>query len=437
MTSIIPTLSTISPDFASKWEAYKQKFSLAGALMGHQARQQAVRDIIEQVRSGGDVTLCGFSEKFDGVKLTPSELRISNDELAAAHAAMPGELLAALRRAIANVREYQERIKINAPQDWKNTNGSTLGVRYNPLRRVGICVPGASAPLPSTVIMTVVPALVAGVQETAVISAPRFQGSIHPVILAVCHELGVTDVYRVSGAHAVAALAWGTHTIKKVDKIVGPGNIWGQLAKKEVFGLVDIDSFAGPSDVLVLADDSANPAYIAADLLSQAEHAPGSSMLITDSTQLAAAVQAQLSDQLEKLSRVEATRKCVTEDSLIVVAENIGRCVELANDFAAEHLQIQCRDSQAVATQIVNAGAIFIGHYTPVACGDYYAGPSHTLPTGGSAKIFGPLNVNDFLRQSSIISYDKPSLGDAAGDIGTIAAIEGLDAHAQSVTVRL
>ncbi len=405
--------------------------------MNQQARQQTVRDIIDQVRSGGDKALCQFSEKFDNVSLKPEQLRISDAELAQAHKDIPAELLSALRHAISNVRDYQEKIKIKAPADWQNSGGTRLGVRYNPLQRVGICVPGASAPLPSTVIMTVVPAQVAGVKETAVISAPRFQGTIHPVILAVCYELGVTDVYRISGAHAVGALAWGTETIGKVDKIVGPGNIWGQLAKKEVFGLVDIDSFAGPSDVLVLADDSANPAFVAADLLSQAEHAPGSSMLITDSAQLAHEVSRELSVQIEQLGRAQATRKCISEDSLIVIAENMAQCIDLANDFAAEHLQIQCKNSDSIADKIVNAGAIFIGHDTPVACGDYYAGPSHTLPTGGSAKLFGPLNVNDFLRQSSVISYNKESLKKAAADIQTIASVEGLDAHARSLTIRL
>ncbi|MBN2064223.1 MAG: histidinol dehydrogenase, partial [Sedimentisphaerales bacterium] len=233
------------------------------------------------------------------------------------------------------------------------------------------------------------------------------------------------------------ALAWGTESVGRVDKIVGPGNIWGQLAKKEVFGLVDIDSFAGPSDVLVLADESAKPAYVAADLLSQAEHAPGSSMLITNSMQLAQGVSKELSLQIEQLGRAEATRKCITEDSLIVVGESMSECIDLANDFAAEHLQIQCKEPDVIAGQIINAGAIFIGQETPVACGDYYAGPSHTLPTGGSAKLFGPLNVNDFLRQSSIISYDKNSLKKAAANIETIARVEGLDAHSRSVSIRL
>ncbi len=435
--TVINCLNTSDADFAGNWTAYKQKFSLEGALLNQQARQQAVRDIVDRVRSGGDNAIAEMTAQFDNVKLTPDKFRVTNEELAAAHAALEPELLAALREAIDNVRSYQEKIKVAQIPDWQTKSGATLGVRYTPLDRVGVCVPGASAPLPSTVIMTVVPAQAAGVKETAVISAPRFNDNIHPVILGVCYELGVTDVYRISGAQAVAALAFGTDNIRKVDKIVGPSNMWGQLAKKEVFGLVDIDSFAGPSDVLVIADSSANPEYVAADLLSQAEHAPGSSMLVTDSPELAENVKKELTIQLEQLGRADATRKCLSEDSLIVLAENMDQCIELANDFAAEHLQIQCTNSQEVADKITNAGAIFIGHYCPVACGDYFAGPSHTLPTGGSAKIFGPLNVNDFIKQSSIIKYDKNALAQASSSILKIAEVEGLDAHARSVSRRV
>ncbi len=435
--TIINCLNTNASSFETAWTAYKQKFSLEGALLNQQNRQQIVRGIVDDVRTKGDVALSQMTSQFDNVDLSPDKFRVSDDELARAHKALEPQLLSALRKAISNVRDYQQQIKIRQIPDWQTAEGAILGVRYNPLRRVGICVPGASAPLPSTVIMTVVPAQVAGVRETAVISAPRFNGNIHPVILGVCYELGVTDVYRISGAHAVAALAFGTEHIGKVDKIVGPSNIWGQMAKKEVFGLVDIDSFAGPSDVLVLADETADARYVAADLLSQAEHAPGSSMLITDSADLAEKVKSQLELQLNELTRAESTRKCLTEDSMIVLARDMEECVELANDFAAEHLQIQCKDSEAIAGKIINAGAIFIGHFCPVACGDYYAGPSHTLPTGGSARIFGPLNVNDFLRQTSIISYDKPALQKAADAIETIAAVEGLDAHARSVSRRI
>jgi len=394
-----------------------------------------VRSIIDTVRRQGDAGLAECTAKFDGVRLQPSEFRIPAAALQAAHAKMDTKLLAALRQAIANVRAYQQTIKIKAPTDW-TVEGRRLGLRYTPIRRVGVCIPGASAPLLSTVIMTVVPAQAAGVPEIAVISAPRFQGSIHPDILGLCYELGVTEVYRVSGAQAVAALAFGTACIPKVDKIVGPSNWWGQLAKKELFGLAAIDSFAGPSEVMILADDSANPAYLAADMLSQAEHAPGSAILVTDSDELAQQTALQLEKQLAQLERSEATRQCVKDFSLAIITDSMVQAIAIANDFAAEHLQIQCQDSDAVAQQIRNAGAIFIGHSTPVATGDYFAGPSHTLPTGSSAKFFGALNVNDFLKQTSIIHYEAEALARAAAAIATIAQAEGLGAHARSVTIR-
>ena len=435
--SIINRLNTSEDGFKKSWIEYKRKFSLEGVLLNQQARQQAVQKIIKRVRCGGDQAIAEMTAEFDNVTLAPEEFRVSVAELKEAHSNISQELMTALREAITNVRDYQEKIKICPPADWQNANGTTLGVRYNPLNRVGICVPGASAPLPSTVIMTVIPAQAAGVKETAVISAPRFNGNIHPVIMAVCYELGVTDVYRISGAQAVAALAFGTDNIKRVDKIVGPSNFWGQMAKKELFGLVDIDSFAGPSDVLVVADDSADAEFVAADLLSQAEHAPGSSVLVTDSARLADEVTKALEVQLEQLGRAEATRQCLSEDSLIVLTKDMDECIDLANDFAPEHIQIQCRNEQEVAEKITNAGAIFVGYYCPVACGDYFAGPSHTLPTGGSARIFGPLNVNDFLKQSSIVRYDKTALSNAADSILKIAEVEGLDAHAKSISRRL
>jgi histidinol dehydrogenase len=299
-------------------------------------------------------------------------------------------------------------------------------------------VPGASAPLPSTVIMTAVPAQVAGVKEIAVVSPPRYEGSIHPVILAVCHELGIKEVYRIGGAQAVAALAFGTQTIRKVDKIVGPGNQWVTLAKKEVFGIVDIDSVAGPSEVLIVADESANPAWVAADMLSQAEHDPGSAVLLTTSDKLAQSVLKELDMQLGQLKRSQQTAACLSQCSMIIVAKDMEEVISLANEFAAEHLQIQCgSQSQSVAQKITNAGAIFVGEYSPVAVGDYWAGPSHTLPTGQSAKFFSALSSNDFIKATSIIEYDKQKLAKSAADIIRLAETEGLDAHARSVSARI
>jgi histidinol dehydrogenase len=285
--------------------------------------------------------------------------------------------------------------------------------------------------------MTVVPAQVAGVKEIAVVSPPRYKGTIHPVISGVCHELGITEVYRVGGAQAVAALACEKGTIPKVDKIVGPGNKWVQTAKLIVFGYVDIDSVAGPSEVLIIANDAANPAYLAADMLSQAEHDPGSGVVFTDSQELADKTLNELKKQLKQLDRVKETTRCLEEFSAIVVFANMAEAVEQANEFAAEHLEIACGgDSNKIADRIENAGAIFIGEHTPAAVGDYWAGPSHTLPTGQTAKFFSALSANDFVKSISIIEYDKKKLAKSAEDIIRLAETEGLDAHAKSVRIR-
>ncbi|MBE0535840.1 MAG: histidinol dehydrogenase [Phycisphaerae bacterium] len=395
---------------------------------GDVARQ--VRDIVEEVARRGNDAVIEFTERFDHVRLTSEELRIGPDELTAAHRGLDDALMATLRQAIANVRAYQSAIFIGG-------RDVPEGIRYTPLKRVGLCIPGASAPLPSTVIMTAVCAIVAGVSEIAVISPPRHNGTIHPVILAVCRELGIDEVYRIGGAHAVAALAWGTQTIAKVDKIVGPGNDYVQLAKKEVFGLVDMDSFAGPSDVLILADETANAAWVAADMLSQAEHNPGAGILVTHSQQLAQRVLGELEGQAKQLDRADATVACLKEFSAIVVVPDLQAAIDFVNNFAPEHLQIQCGDrSRNVLARIENAGAIFVGPYTPVAVGDYWAGPSHTLPTRQTTRHFSALTSNDFIKSSSIIEYDKQKLLESADDIIRLAMTEGLDAHARSVNIR-
>ena len=424
------------------WRNLRAKLSLEGELLGNKQRLEQVRDIVEKVRQGRDAAVAKLTAAYDKVELSPNEFRISEKQLSQAHKQLDSELLAALRQSIVNVKKYQQKImvrEVGIPTWNVDKEGLRLGVIYRPLKRVGVCVPGASAPLVSTVIMTVVPAQVAGVEQIAVISAPRpdCDNSIHPAILGVCWELGVKEVYRVSGAQGVAALAFGTETIGRVDKIVGPSSWWGQLAKKEVYGLVDIDSFAGPSEVLIIADDSARGQWLAADMLSQAEHAPGSALLITDSEQLSREVAEQLDKQLAELSRKEATRQCVQQFCLAVVTRDMDEAIDLANEFAAEHLQIQCKDSETIAGRIENAGAIFVGEYSPVAIGDYFAGPSHTLPTGGSARFFSPLHVNDFLRHSSLISYGKKGLETGAKATIAMARAEGLDAHARSVEIRV
>jgi len=392
---------------------------------------EQLRSIIQDVMRNGDKAVQKYTEKFDGIKLVPEQFLISKEALQKAHAEIDKELLTSIRSAIKNVRRYQEEIFIG-------DKSNHPGIKYTPIKRVGICVPGASAPLPSTVIMTAVPAQVAGVKEIVVVSPPRYNNSIHPVTLAVCNELGITEVYRIGGAQAVAALARGTDTIRKVYKIVGPGNQWVQMAKREVFGLVDIDSIAGPSEVLIIANDSANPAWVAADMLSQFEHDPGSAVVLTDSQRLAEKVLNELKKQAAQLDRADRIINCLKECSGIVVFENMTKVIEAANDFASEHLEIQCgRQSKEIADRIENAGAIFIGDYSPVAVGDYWAGPSHTLPTGATAKFFSPLSANDFIKSTSIIEYDREKLAKSAVDIIRLAEAEGLDAHAKSIKIRL
>jgi len=392
----------------------------------HHALQKIMQDVFER----GDEKVAEYTAKFDGVKLTPEQFQVSKEELRKAHREVDSDLLASIRQAIANVRRYQEDIFIGNKNAYR-------GIKYTPIKRVGICVPGAAAPLPSTVIMTAVPAQVARVEEVVVVSPPRYNKSIHPVTLAVCCELGIYEVYRVGGAQAIAALARGTDQIPEVYKIVGPGNQWVAMAKREIFGLVDIESVAGPSEVLIIANDSANPAWVAADMLSQAEHDPGSAILFTTSQKLAEKVLGELGKQIEKLDRADGTTKCLNKYSGIVVFEKMDDVINWANDFAFEHVQIQCgKRSREIAGKIENAGAIFIGEYSPVAVGDYWAGPSHTLPTGMTAKFFSALSANDFVKSTSIIEYSKGQLEASADDIIRLAMVEGLDAHARSVQIR-
>ena len=432
MTETLQAILMDSKDaeFETKVRGLLAEHSMRSFLQTRQELAQSVRGIVDDVGRRGDAAVSDYTEKFDKIKLNAGQFRIPSEQLKQAHASLDKDLLASLRKSIANVRRYQSEIFIgNQP--------THPGIRYRPLRRIAVCIPGASAPLPSTVIMTAVPAQVAGVKEIVVLSPPRYQGSIHPVILGLCHELGISEVYRLGGAQAVAAAAWGTETIAKVDKIVGPGHDVVQLAKKEVYGLVDIDSFAGPSDVLIVANEQANPAWVAADMLSQAEHDPGAGILVTHSRQLAEQVLAELEKQIPLLARAEATRKCLLAYSGIVVLKTMDQVIDWANAFAAEHLQVQCGDdSQAISERLVNAGAIFIGPFSPVAVGDYIAGPSHTLPTRQTSTFFSPLSSNDFVKSTSVICYDKAAFTRDADDVIRLAQTEGLDAHARSVEIR-
>ncbi|MHC4743130.1 MAG: histidinol dehydrogenase [Planctomycetota bacterium] len=429
-------LISFGAGFEETLEEFNRKRMAEARFAGYQSEEsQTVVDILCKVAEGGDGAVAELTEKFDGVKLNVDQLRVGKEELEAAHKNIDKDVLASIRGAIANVREYQIEVFVGGESD---SSGST-GIRYTPIKRVGICVPGAAAPLPSTVIMTAVPAQVAGVKELAVVSPPRYKGSIHPVILAVCRELGIEEVYRIGGAQAVGALAHGTETIEKVDMIVGPGNKWVQSAKKAVSGdYVAIDSIAGPSEVLIIANKEANPAWVAADMLSQAEHGSDSSaIVVTDSPELGEALLDELKKQLAELPRVADAEESLKKFSRIFVVEDMDRAVEIADDFAAEHLEVQCGEqSREIAGRISNAGAIFIGPYTPVAVGDYWAGPSHTLPTGSRAKFSSAVTSNDFVKSISIIEYGAEKLASSAEDIIRLAEVEGLDAHARSVRIR-
>jgi histidinol dehydrogenase len=424
------------PDFGARLAALRSDMLAAARMAGAESQQsKIVAEILGDVARRGDVAVAEYTDKFDRVRLDPNQFRISQDALYTANAAIDLKLSAALRKAIDNVRDYQSKIFVGHSSAFSKGTG----IKYTPIRRVGVCVPGASAPLPSTVIMTVVPAQVAGVKEIAVVSPPRFEGSIHPVILAVCHELGVDEVYRIGGVQAVGALAYGTTSIPKVDMIVGPGNSWVQAAKKSVAGdYVGIDSIAGPSEVFIIANDQANPAWIAADMLSQAEHAADSSAVVaTNSESLARAIVEQLGAQLATLPRAADAAKSLARFSRIIVVPGIDQAIALADEFAPEHLEIQCgSNSRDIAGRITNAGAIFIGPHTPVAVGDYWAGPSHTLPTGTRAKFSSALTSNDFLKSISLIEYSAEQLAACADDIVRLAQTEGLDAHARSIQLR-
>jgi histidinol dehydrogenase len=429
-------ISYKQPNFKGKLnELLNSKLGLSHFGPGSENRQKVEEILDEFMKTDenriGEV-VAKYTDKFDGVKLTPDQFRISTADLEKAHKEVDANLMASIRQAIKNVRSYQEKIFVGNNKDF----GAT-GIRYTPIRRVGICVPGASAPLPSTVIMCAVPAQVAGVKEIVVVSPPRYKGSIHPVTLAVCYELEIDEVYRIGGVQAIAALIFENKTIKVVDKIVGPGNQWVQTAKQLVFGTVGIDSIAGPSEVLIIANDAANPNWLAADMLSQAEHAPGSAVLFTDSENLASTVLDKLKEQLEQLKRANEAKECLKKFGGIAVFGNMDEVINATNEFAPEHLQIQCGEqSRRIAEKIENAGAILIGDYSPVAIGDYWAGPSHTLPTGTSARFFSALSANDFVKATSIIEYDKKKLAESAEDIIRLAEAEGLDAHARSIRIR-
>ncbi|HTV20634.1 MAG TPA: histidinol dehydrogenase [Polyangiaceae bacterium] len=393
-----------------------------------------VRGILEQVARGGDEAAARLTSELDRAKITPETLRVPSEVLERAHRAADPDLMGLVRRAAANVRAYQQHILLRSPEPLER-DGRRLGVRYTPLRRVAVYVPGGRALYPSTVVMTVVPALVAGVREIAMFSPPT-GGEIADLALALAWELGVHEVYRLGGAVGLAAAAFGTASVKPVDKIVGPGNAYVAEAKRQLFGKVGIDSIAGPSEVFIVADDSANPRWLAADLIAQAEHDPGSAILATPSSSLAEAVLREVERELESLERADAARRSLERYGAVIVTRDLDEACVLANEFATEHLQIITRDDDRCLERIEAAGAIFVGAHTPVPLGDYYAGPSHVLPTGGTARFSAPLSANDFLKVSSLIRYQASDLAADTADVMEFARREGLTAHARAVGIR-
>ena len=394
---------------------------------------EVVRKILSDVRARGDEAVLEYIRKLDGATLTKDLLRVSPGAIQDAWDTTPESLRGSLQRAKENIERFQSHIKAPVPSMRRNAEGGFVGVAQRPLRRVGLYVP---AGLASTLLMTAIPAKVAGVEEIAVATPCNAEGRVSPEVLAAAHVAGITEVYRVGGATAIAALAYGTQSIPRVDKIAGPGNTFVTLAKKEVYGEVGLDMLAGPSEVLIIADAKADPALIAADLLSQAEHNPAAAVLLTPDEKIAKRTLDELEAQLPKLSRSQAARDGLERYGLLGVTRDLEQAVELANQFAPEHLELAVQKPDDLLAKVRSAGAVFMGQWTPEPVGDYLAGPSHVLPTGGTARFFCGLSVNDFLRTMSVIHYDRSALKQAAPDVDALARAEGLDAHARSATIR-
>ncbi len=395
-----------------------------------------VNDIIQNVRTNGDAAIFDYTKRFDGAQINTSNIRVTKEEIEEAYTLVDPELIDVIRKALVNIREYHEKQRQYSWFDSK-PNGTMLGQKITPLATTGVYVPGGKAVYPSSVLMNVIPAKVAGVEKIVMVTPPGKDGKVNPNTLVAANEAGADEIYKVGGAQAIAALAFGTESIPKVDKIVGPGNIYVALAKKAVYGYVSIDSIAGPSEILVLADETANPRYVAADLLSQAEHDElASAILVTTSQELAEAVSVEVDKFIEELSRKEIMTKSIENYGYILVAESMQDAIDAANDIASEHLEIMTTNPFEVMTKIKNAGAIFIGEYSSEPLGDYFAGPNHILPTNGTAKFFGPLSVDDFVKKSSIIYYSREALEPIHKDIIKFATSEQLTAHANSIKVR-
>lgn len=395
-----------------------------------------VKEIVARVREEGDAALFDYTARFDRVTLTAETVQVTREEIDRAYEAASPEWLEAMREAARRITAFHEKQKTNT---WMNFDPAiSLGQKITPLRRVGVYVPGGTAAYPSSVLMNVLPAKVAGVRDIVMVTPPGRDGGVsYPLALVAADIAGVDRVFKVGGAQAVAALAFGTQSIPRVDKITGPGNIYVANAKREVFGHVGIDMVAGPSEVLVIADASADPRYVAADLLSQAEHDPlAAAILVTDSAALAGAVDAELARQTALLPRREVVERSLSAYGTIVVAPTLADCADIANQIAPEHLELSVADPYALLPLIENAGAIFLGHYSPEPLGDYFAGPNHVLPTSGTARFFSPLSVDDFVKKSSLICCSRAELERVADQVILLAQQEGLDAHANSVAIR-
>ena len=400
------------------------------------AYESTVQEIVEDVRKNRDQALFAYTKKFDGADLDSSNIRVTEAEIQEAMSQVDPELLTVMKRAMKNIREYHEKQKQYSWFD-SRPDGTLLGQKVTPLSSVGVYVPGGKAAYPSSVLMNIIPAEVAGVPRIVMVTPPDKNGKVNPVTLIAAHLAGATEVYKAGGAQAVAALAFGTESIPRVNKIVGPGNIFVALAKKAVYGHVSIDSIAGPSEILVLADETANPRYVAADLLSQAEHDElASAILVTTSMELAEDVSRQIEVFLQTLSRRDILEKSLENYGYILVADSMEDAISTANEIASEHLEIVTRNPFEVMTKIQNAGAIFMGEYSSEPLGDYFAGPNHVLPTNGTAKFFSPLGVDDYIKKSSIIYYSREALEPIHKDIETFAEAEHLTAHANSIRVR-
>ena len=394
-----------------------------------------VSAIIENVKNGGDRAVLEYTAKFDRAEL--SALEVTKEEIEEAVASVEPEFLRILRTAAENIRKFHSK-QVRSSFIISEDKGIVTGQKITPVERAGLYVPGGTAAYPSTVLMDSIPAKIAGVKEMCIVTPPNSEGKINPVILAAASIAGVDRIFKVGGAQAIAALAYGTESIPKVDKIVGPGNAFVAEAKKQVYGLVSIDMIAGPSEILVLADGKSNPAYVAADLLSQAEHDKNASaVLVTESLELAERVSAELEMQIPLLERAVIARASIDNNGKIIVAENLSQGIDIANELAPEHLELCVDNPFDLLDSVKNAGSIFMGRYCPEALGDYYAGPNHTLPTGGTARFSSPLSVDDFVKKSQFTYYTKEALFAVAEDVGFFAEKEGLTAHAKSATIRL